>query len=62
MDDRRIARNAPSRYFAQPLDVSRFRQADESQQMRPAAMSILDALVNAGSSVAFRLREDFVTP
>ena len=34
----------------------------ETQQLRSAVIAVLDALVNAGSSIAFRLRDDFVTP
>jgi len=34
----------------------------ESAAMRQAVMALLDALVTSGSSMAFRLRDDFVTP
>lgn len=34
----------------------------ETGQIRQTVMVILNALVNAGSSMAFRLRDDFVTP
>ncbi len=34
----------------------------ETGEIRQAVMAILNALVNSGSSMAFRLRDDFVTP
>jgi hypothetical protein len=34
----------------------------KTQKLRESMMSILDALVHSGSSIAFQLRDDFVTP
>jgi hypothetical protein len=38
------------------------RKLKTTPRLRDATMHILDALVQAGSSVAFQLRDDFVTP
>jgi len=42
--------------YARPLDLKR------DPSMREAILSVLDKLVEMGSSAAFRMRDDFVTP
>jgi len=42
--------------YSEPFQLKRDRE------LREAVVSILDCLVNAGSSVAYRMRDDFVTP
>ncbi len=42
--------------YAKPLELKR------NPDMREAVISLLDALIDAGSSAAFRMRDDFVTP
>lgn len=42
--------------YAKPLELKR------QQNLRSAVLYLLDALVEAGSSASFRMRDDFVTP
>ena len=42
--------------YGRPLELKR------EEELREAVLFILDALVEAGSSAAFRMRDDFVTP
>lgn len=42
--------------YGRPLELKR------DQEIRKAVLSLLDFLVEAGSSAAFRMRDDFVTP
>ena len=42
--------------YARPLELKR------DPALREAILSVLDALVESGSSAAFRMRDDFVTP
>jgi hypothetical protein len=42
--------------YAKPFELKR------RNDMRAAVLFILDALVETGSSAAFRMRDDFVTP
>jgi hypothetical protein len=42
--------------YGRPLELKR------TKELREAVLSLLDALVENGSSAAFRMRDDFVTP
>ena len=44
------------RVYGRPLDLKR------DAKMRAAVLVLLDALIDSGSSAAFRMRDDFVTP